>query len=415
MATSTRSSLTQDTSEYPHRPARKASFLSLKRDRRLADTHTASPQPDVSHAGRSCPRTSNSALPSSSRPCDFEVPDQPTISGPYKPKKQRSSSMSKNAPSAKDLRSSGKSKDRPHRDSARETHDCVPWPVMEFEDAEVRSPTTSGSSHGPWDYAYPRSLNYPYRDSGSSTLSRLDPLPQTPIDDYSFKEQVYTSPDVVAAPVSGVETMDALVDGMNGSSDDDHYTFNSLSVRSHHKSTGYHPLYHPPLPTPPPGVMLGGGLPRTTRKKSGSDSEDEKSQPSSPRRRKAREKHSRSSRTDALSTTSRTPSSTPITRNPTFTMPKISTSSSFGSLNPKGDTSLYPSSSTEEIPREIEPVKQSMAPSISDIIRTHAPALEQARTRPLTVYSTADLKPKSSPHFAFPRPGRTKTSRIPSV
>lgn len=334
-------------------------------------------------------------MPSSSRPRDLEGLDQPTISGPHKPKKQRSTSMSKNIPSAKESRSSGKGKDRPHRDSALERHDCIPWPVIELEDAEVRSRTTSGSSHGPWDYVYPRSLNYPYRDSGSSTLSRLDPLPQTPVDDYSFREQFYASPDMVAAPVSGVETMDALVDGMNGSSDDDHYTFNSLSARSPHKSIGHHPLYHPPLPTPPPGVTLGGGLPRNMRKKSESESEDEKSQPSSPKRRKAREKHSRPSRTRASSTTSRTPSSTPITRNPTFTMPKMSTSSSLGSLTPIGDGSLCPSSSTEEIPREIKPVKQSMAPSISDIIRTHAPALEQARARPLTVYSIADLKPKS--------------------
>lgn len=45
--------------------------------------------------------------------------------------------------------------------------------------------------------------------------------------------------------------MDAFVDHMNGG--DDHVT----STRSRY-GLPTHPLYMPPLPTPPPGIVLGG-------------------------------------------------------------------------------------------------------------------------------------------------------------
>ncbi|KAF5365823.1 hypothetical protein D9757_014438 [Collybiopsis confluens] len=69
--------------------------------------------------------------------------------------------------------------------------------------------------------------------------------PDTPIDNLSFKDL-----DVlVAAPVSRVEMMDALVDGMNGGD-------KILSSRSRFDISNHHPLYHPPLPTPPPVSSL---------------------------------------------------------------------------------------------------------------------------------------------------------------
>jgi hypothetical protein len=238
---------------------------------------------------------------------------------------------------------------------------------MDLEDIEVRSRTTSGSSHMPWDYhtSVQNPLKYPYRD---------------PVDDYSFRGRVFSSSDVVAAPVSGVETMDALVDGMNASSDDDHYSsLNAFSSRSSSKSTGHHPLYHPPLPKPPPGITLG--VPHKSRRQSGSDSDEDGSQLSSPRRRKTQDKHPRSQSSRKSSTT------TVTTRYPTFTMPKISTSSSVRSVASKADSSTYIGSSSEELTStssQVEIPSKTVAPSISDIIRTHAPALQQVRSRPAT-------------------------------
>lgn len=264
--------------------------------------------------------------------------------------------------------------------------DNIPWPSMNLEDVGVRSRTASASSNMPWDYHAPvqRPLKYPYRDSGFSSLSHFDALPPTPVDDYSFRGRVFTGSDVVAAPVSGVETMDALVDGMNSSSDDDHYSsFDAISSRSNLKAASYHPLYHPPLPKPPPGITLGGGLPRKSPRQSSSDSDEDRRQPSSPRRRKAQDKHSRQQSSRTSSTT------TVTTRYPTFTMPKISMSSSMGSVSSRADSSTYIGSSSEEIAStnvHTESLTKSVAPSISEIIRTHAPALQQVRTRP----STAD-------------------------
>ena len=390
MATTSTRSPAQVSNEHSFRkPTKKSSFLSLKREKRSADERTASNQPEFSQ-GASSRAESRGASPSSFHGSNVEPSEPLVISSPYKLKEYRARSSSRSLPAAKESRHSGKGKDRSRRtrsptmedhfDSAQEDQESIPWPAMDAEELEVRSRTSSGPSQ----YHVPilRPLKYPYRDSGSSTLSHFDPLPQTPIDDYSFRERVFTVPHVVAAPVSGVETMDALVDGMNGSSDDDHYS--SLAVlsspsRSKFKATGHHPLYHPPLPTPPPGVTLGGGLPRKSRKHSASDSDGDRSQPSSPRRRRAHDKHVRPQQSRMSS------NSTVTTRYPTFTMPKISTSSSADSLSPREDHSFNLSSSTEEIARHVESAApKTVAPSISDIIRAHAPATQQIRSRPGT-------------------------------
>ncbi|KAF5366326.1 hypothetical protein D9757_012934 [Collybiopsis confluens] len=93
------------------------------------------------------------------------------------------------------------------------------------------------------------------RISVASTVTEGTP-PDTPIDNLSFKDL-----DVlVAAPVSRVEMMDALVDGMNGGD-------KILSSRSRFDISNHHPLYHPPLPTPPPGVVLGSAKTRSRPKK----------------------------------------------------------------------------------------------------------------------------------------------------
>lgn len=414
-STSTRSSPAQGTREHSTRkPTKKSSFLSLKREKRSVDIVSSSASPDSPYGQRS--RAGSSATsPSSFHVSDLDTPELPAISGPYKSRDYSLKYSNKSIGSSKEARSSSKGKGRQRHERSpvpedqsyflNDDQESIPWPSMDAEDFEVRSRTTSGPSLRSWDYhaPIPRPLKYPYRDSGSSTLSHFDPLPQTPVDDYSFRGRVFTTPDVVAAPVSGVETMDALVDGMNGSSDDDHYSpFTTLSnaSRSKTKPTGHHPLYHPPLPTPPPGVKLGGAMPRKSRKQSGSDSEPERSYPSSPRRRREREQPPRPQPPRASSNTT-------VTRYPTFTMPKISMSSSAGSLSSKDDRSVYLGSSTEEIcqVQPIETVPKTVAPSISEIIRSHAPAVQQVRSRPVTADSAA--LPQASGFMSGRRVSRT--------
>ncbi|KAH9937529.1 uncharacterized protein B0H18DRAFT_971064 [Fomitopsis serialis] len=123
-----------------------------------------------------------------------------------------------------------------------------------------------------------RPFNISLVDSASSVLSHYD-APQTPVDDHLFRDPVYTLPVVVAAPVPGVETMDALVDGMNDSFSDDHYTGSGgLSGRKKASKTGHHPLYHPPLPKPPPGVVLGRVGQTATSPRSQDSDEDEETE-----------------------------------------------------------------------------------------------------------------------------------------
>lgn len=375
------------------RPSKKSSFLSLKRDKKSTETLSPASPAESSNYSRSAVTS-----PSSFHAFGLDSPDSPTISYPYSLKSQRSRSGSKGANSAKEVRSPGRAKEK-HRetrsppptdewalDYSGESQEYVPWPAAEDEETnEVRSRANSGPSRRhPWDHHMPvaRSINYPYRDSGSSTLSQFEPPPQTPIDDYSFREHVFSIPVVVAAPVPGVATMDALVDGMNGSSEEEQYAglSNLASNRSHFKKTGHHPLYHPPLPTPPPGVKLGGGRPRESRRHGGSDSDELDSPLPSPalsrRSHHSSEKKSRPRSSRASSNT------TVTTRYPTFTMPTIELSSSKGSVSSKDDYSFSNDSSFRNSVASdafILPTK-SMAPSISDIIRAHAPAEQQARS-----------------------------------
>ena len=201
---------------------------------------------------------------------------------------------------------------------------------------------------------------YPVRDSNSSTLSHLEDTPQTPIDDAFLRDPIFgVAPVVVAAPIAGVETMDALVDGMNGFGSDDHFMgLGGMSGRpSKFSKTGYHhPLYHPPLPTPPPGVTLGGALPRKYPSRShDSDADEEedgqaRTRSPPPRPRKAQ------SRTPVRTASSKTVTS---------------------SNSPRPSTSP----SVTDQPKPFPSPQRTVAPSISEIIRAHAPLERQVRSR----------------------------------
>lgn len=137
------------------------------------------------------------------------------------------------------------------------------------------------------------------RISATSTLTEGTP-PDTPVDNLSFDV-------LVAAPVSGVEMMDALVDGMNGGDE----------PRFHH----HHPLYQPPLPTPPPGVVLGGRKARRNRRSSSSDDDDGDESPrtATPRRRKASSpSEKRKSLAPSISDIIRAYNPPPLSRTPSY-------------------------------------------------------------------------------------------------
>lgn len=226
----------------------------------------------------------------------------------------------------------------------------------------------------------------------ASTLDRSSfSPPQTPVGTY---HSLFSGDNVVvAAPVHGVEMMDAFVDGMNGtaeqsSSDGNDYRIASSSRSRRHREgvkkhlsslekrhPGLHP--HPPLPKPPQGVKLGTPNreasildeveqpilerpPRAVRPRVRSSTNVETTPPSPMR-----------SSTDPVirkgrsSSHLRKPKSTldpePPSKNPTIDQ-------IIKGMGKRGDEAVTPKSS-----------RPSTAPSISDIIRTHAPELAKPK------------------------------------
>jgi hypothetical protein len=212
------------------------------------------------------------------------------------------------------------------------------------------------------------------RFSGSSSTQHTETPPRTPVDVDLSRESFEHFPVVVAAPISGVETMDALVEGMNGR--DDILSGAGISNRARFGIPGHHPLYQPPLPTPPPGVILGGGK---MRRKSNppanqsSDSGDDASQmpvSSRPRRRRPRPYVHR---TASDSTISPLPSV-----NRASPSPQEISSSGFAHeiVTPRRPVSPFD-------------MRKSAIPSISEIIRSHGPPESHARPKPPTARSSS--------------------------
>ncbi|KAI0308053.1 hypothetical protein B0F90DRAFT_112046 [Multifurca ochricompacta] len=174
--------------------------------------------------------------------------------------------------------------------------------------------------------------------------------------------------------------MDALVDGMNGfgTTDDLFMGSGGISARSKRAKDRFHPLYQPPLPTPPPGVTLGGGLSRKMSSNSrashhhdgadadnDADDDDDDARPRVPRPFSARQ------------------SCYPKMIKPT------SSAIIVGSSLTRSTDACPPSS-----PQLSRSDPKTVAPSISEIIRAYAPPLQQARSRP----STACGSTKASSH-----------------
>ena len=208
----------------------------------------------------------------------------------------------------------------------------------------------------------------PLRFSGASSLE--DP-PPTPVDASLFGGfSPFGFPVFVAAPSAGVETLDALVDGMNGmagASMDD--LFSRHSSNSRFPLPGHH-LFQPPLPTPPPGVVLGKGKGRRRERVATSDADDDDDidiPTTKPPRSHPRYRH------NPLSSFSRKVSTSTITVDSTL---------SDNITPPVSDCNDRTPSNT------VQPTERprTVIPSISEIIRNHAPhSLE--RTRPPSVHT----------------------------
>lgn len=206
----------------------------------------------------------------------------------------------------------------------------------------------------------------PLRFSGTSTL---ETPPRTPIElPYTIRPSIERYPGVV-----GVDAMDALVDGMNGFETPDFSGSGSSSNKSKSKSSrsrfakipNHHPLYQPPLPKPPPGIVLGGGKERLS-----SESEDEED---SPRKHTPSRRHrSRNGHPSSAQSTPKSVASAPL---PTHR-------SSDNNLRYSSLSADTDELSVLHLSYQSDDHRKSIAPSISDIIRAHAPQSAQIRNKP---------------------------------
>ncbi|RDB28394.1 hypothetical protein Hypma_015317 [Hypsizygus marmoreus] len=328
-------------------PRKSSSFLSLRREK----DKSSSPDPNTTPE-----------LPHSTRPTYFDAYPRPKTSPnarPAKAKGHRTSSSIRTAVAS--------STEASYAFPSFDTAEDVTIPMTPNPYSRTRS-RTGPSRRSTWK----ETSSIPQlRFSGSSTQHTETP-PHTPVDFSLSRESLEQFPVVVAAPIAGVETMDALVDGMNGG--DDILSSTSMSSRARFGIPGHHPLYQPPLPTPPPGVVLGGGKLRRPKpiipSKHSSDSEDDDTptvSASRPRRWRTRPSASRS----ASNSTITPPQSTNPASAPEPTTP-----------------SYHPTNTTPRRAPSVERPK-SIIPSISEIIRTHAPLEGQLRSRPSTARSSS--------------------------
>ncbi|KAF7972665.1 hypothetical protein HWV62_17204, partial [Athelia sp. TMB] len=176
--------------------------------------------------------------------------------------------------------------------------------------------------------------------------------------------------------VVGVAAMDAMVDGMNGLDAQSYFDHGAGAAKDRAfaqarfgfgRIPGYDPLYTPPLPTPPPGVVLGRA----------ESEEDEAPRRRTPRRKKTpRASSARRERpSPAPLHIMQRASSEASPRNSTSTMNTYATAYT----HPRASSSSYGGSTPE--PSPLPSPRRSLAPSISDIIRAHAPPAAQVRSR----------------------------------
>lgn len=256
--------------------------------------------------------------------------------------------------------------------------------------------SSTGPSVSSHDWSEP--TTYSFRDSVSSSLSQFETPPHTPID-----ETIRGSMDriSVVAPVSGVEAMDALVDGMNGFGVDDRYLSNhAWSARpSKTERAGAHPLYYPPLPAPPPGIKLGGALPRGQRESS-TDDEDDEYDPKGNRFYRSHDRNLQRPKSSPTTPTFPSRSTPPPVRQKTADV-------DFPRVNPSIDEIIHKYSSAKS---------RSPTPSLSGAIRSHNAAVSSVRTsKPKHQASAPVREPDSSPGDASEDTEMVSRSSVDSV
>jgi len=306
----------------------------------------------------------------------------------------------------------GKEKDLRHEAKQRPIYtelrvfgtDSIPFGSGEITPTPLRGgrPSTgpSVSSH---DWSEP--TTYSFRDSVSSSLSQFETPPHTPIDDSTRGSMDRIS---VVAPASGVEAMDALVDGMNGFGVDDRYlNKHTWSARpSKSERAGAHPLYHPPLPPPPPGIRLGGALPRGQSENSTDDDGDrEGHDPYNSKRSKSHRNHG----TRKPQRPKSSPSTPTFASQPTPPAPARQNTADvdFPRVNPTIAEIIHKYSSTK--PR-------SPPPSVTGAIKSHNVAISSVRTsKPKNQSSTPVKEPESSPGDASEDTEMVSRSSVDSV
>ena len=250
-------------------------------------------------------------------------------------------------------------------------------PLIHNQYTRTRSRTgPSAKSQSQWDVI---SSVPQLRFSASSSTQHTETPPRTPDDYMASTDSLDHFPVVVAAPVAGVETMDALVDGMNGGD-----MMSRMPSRARFGIPGHHPLYQPPLPTPPPGVVLGGAKARpkpsrpSTASGDSSDDDGYRSLPNPTSRSRRRARRPVSVRTTSNSTI--TPQ-----RNPQIS----------GDETPSQSNTVRPVIRDLSRPNEN---RKSVVPSISEIIRSHAPPECQVRSRPSAIRSSSLYSPSTQGH-----------------
>ena len=305
----------------------------------------------------------------------------------------------------KDLRQDGKH--RPIYTELRAFNtDSIPFGSGEITPTPVRGGRPSfGPSVSSHDWSEP--TTYSFRDSVSSSLSQFETPPPTPIEDCMRVSMDRIS---VVAPVSGVEAMDALVDGMNGFGVDDRYlSKHTWSPRpSKTERAGAHPLYCPPLPSPPPGIRLGGALPRKKGENSTDDDDEEEGDAynhkgSKSRRSRDKRKHQRPKSSPSPSPTTPTFASSP-------TPPPVQQETAdieFPRVNPTIDEIINKYSSVKP---------KSPTPSVSGAVKSHNAAVSSTRTsKPRIQTSTPAKDLDSSPGDASEDTEMVSRSSVDSV
>lgn len=225
-------------------------------------------------------------------------------------------------------------------------------------------------------------LRFSYSTNSSSQTQGGTPSPpQTPVEGPSRGfDPVHV---VVEAPISCVEAMDALVDGMDGSDEDD--LFSRMHRQSEKGVLSHHPLYAPPLPIPPPGVLLGNAHARKDSDVFSSDTED-----TTDRNKKPESSFSAAKKGHGNDRGGST--STVVSANGMITPRRRATdpSEQLPSRLPTG-----PPPSIDEIIRkhnvqDRSPTRKVTAPSISEIVRKNAPQSKQKDYRPLSPRTQSD-------------------------